>query len=301
MICPFCSSSRYFLLRDFDVAELRTLWSASLGFDPYPIDMDSSLKKCQCAECRLIYFSPECFGDAAFYSTLSREPSYYEKNKWEFDVALELIAETKPVSLLEVGCGAGCFLEKVEGAVEHVEGVDINERAVEICRSKGLHATTAGLGSLKQKFDMVLLFEVLEHLENPAEAIESLLNVLESNGILVLAVPNPDGYLKDIDLNLLDMPPHHNSSWPKDTFDYIAEKYNLKEISYAQEPLRYAHYTGYLGSLIANHKSIVRSTAKTNLSFKLQSFVVRTLAPLTYQRDCAQIVGQTHLVALRRE
>jgi len=179
--------------------------------------------------------------------------------------------------------------------------VDINERAVEICRSKGLNATTAGLDSLQQKFDMVLLFEVLEHMENPAETIESLLNVLKPNGVLVMAVPNPDGYLKEIDLNLLDMPPHHNSSWPKDTFDYIAEKYNLKEISYAQEPLRYAHYTGYLGSLIANHKAIVRSSTKSKLSFKLQSFVVRTLAPLAYQRDRAQIIGQTHLVALRRE
>jgi len=301
MICPFCSSSRYFLLRDFDVAELRVLWESSLGLDPYPVEMDSTLKKCQCAECKLIYFSPECFGDAEFYSKLSREPSYYEKNKWEFDVALKLISEVQPTSLLEVGCGAGCFLEKVVGAVEHVEGIDINERAVEICRSKGLHATTAGLDRLQKKFDMVLLFEVLEHLEKPSEIIESLLNALKPNGVLVLAVPNPDGYLKEIDLNLLDMPPHHNSSWPKDTFDYIASKFNLKEVAYAQEPLRYPHYTGYMGSLIANHKAIVRSTMKSKLSFKLQSFVVRMLAPLTYHTDRAHIVGQTHLVALRRE
>lgn len=301
MACPLCKSSRSFLLRNYDVMHLREMWKVSFGFDPFKPDFDLTLSKRQCAECHIIYFSPECFGDAEFYSKLSHEPFYYEENKWEFDVALQLITELRPSTLLEVGCGDGSFLEKVEGAVKHAEGVDINERAVQICQSKGLSASTAALGDLQRKFDMVLLFEVLEHMENPAEMIKSLLNILTPNGVLIMAVPNPDGYLKEVDLNLLDMPPHHNSSWPKDTFDYIASKFNLKEVGYEREPLRYVHYTCYLGSLISSHKEISRNTVKSRLLFKLQGLVVRFLAPLTYLTDRANIVGQTHLIAFRRE
>jgi SAM-dependent methyltransferase len=141
---------------------------------------------------------------------------------------------------------------------------------------------------------MILLFEVLEHLESPGEILRAIERKLNPGGVLVIAVPNPDGYLKDMGVVLLDMPPHHNSGWKKETFDYIAKMLGMEIMKYETEPLRYVHYQGYLSVMMGRYGS------KRRYLRKIQALVTEIALPFLFMSGGNNIIGQTHLVALKK-
>ena len=241
----------------------------------------------------VIYYSPAFFGDATFYSKLSQHDWYYESDKWEFDRAIELVQEIRPKSILEIGCGAGEFLQKISSSVEFSLGLDFNEAALASARKKGLNVSNENIQNLKGNFDMIVLFEVLEHLESPYNIMKAIESKLNPEGVLIIAVPNPDGYLKDMGVVLLDLPPHHNTGWKKETFDYLANKLGMQILRYETEPLRYAHYQSLLSTLI-------QQSSKSFILKKVQQVLAKLLTPFLFTLGSNKSVGQTHLVALKK-
>ena len=282
------------MLRSFPVSELTALWKKHFGFDPFERwQGGESLEQRRCVQCSLVFHSPEIYGDDAFYARLSQHDWYYESEKWEFDVALDLVSQHRPSSLLEIGCGSGEFLQKVASGVDLAMGVDINPAALQRARSKGLKVTDQPIGTLSETFDMIVLFEVLEHLESPGKMLSAMADRLNPGGVMVLAVPNPAGYLKDQGVVLLDLPPHHSTKWSRETFSYIASRFGLQEICYATEPLRYIHYQAYMAAIIAS------GARRRSVRF-LQQLAFKVLGPFLYDMGRQHIVGQTHLVALKK-
>lgn len=292
--CPCCGHERHLMLRSFSVADLSTLWQKHFGFDAFGAwQGGDALEQRRCVQCSLVFHAPEIYGDDAFYARLSQHDWYYESEKWEFDVALDLIGQYRPCSLLEVGCGSGEFLQKVVSGVDSVMGVDINPDALARARAKGLTVTDQPLGKLSQTFDMVVLFEVLEHLPSPGEMLAAMVDRLNPGGTLVIAVPNPAGYLKDQGIVLLDLPPHHSTKWSRKTFAYIGTRFGLQEVTYATEPLRYIHYQAYMAAIIAS------GARRRSVRF-LQQLAFKVLGPFLFDIGRDRILGQTHLVALRK-
>lgn len=289
------------MARRFSLSELRRAWLASFGFDPFPQEFSTDyLDKRKCASCHLEYFYPPFYGDANFYARLSKNTWYYEQNKWEFDVASEIVLRMKPDDLLEIGCGNGFFLEKISALGLNVAGVDINRDAVASCKAKGLHVDAVNVFEITQSYDTVVLFQVLEHMENAQELFKFITTKLvRPGGHLIIAVPNPDGYLKEMGINLLDMPPHHNSCWGLSTFEHLHVQFGLHLVEYAKEPIRFVHYLGWLQNMMNEHAKLTSANWKTKSFYKLQSLVIRMFAPLSYMRDRERIDGQTHLVVLK--
>lgn len=96
--------------------------------------------------------------------------------------------------LLDVGCGAGYFLDAARLAGWQVAGVELSPPAAETARTGlGLDVFT---GSLHQAafpasaFDLVTMFEVLEHMRDPGAALAEANRVLCRDGLLVIEVPN---------------------------------------------------------------------------------------------------------------
>ncbi|CAG1003514.1 putative S-adenosylmethionine-dependent methyltransferase/MSMEI_2290 [Methylophilaceae bacterium] len=293
--CPLCGGNRAAILRKFEIRELASIWKQKVGFDPFlPTEKAGDLRKLLCVKCGLAYFSPKIIGDHALYGRLSKFAWYYPKNKWEFDQAIGLVKQYNPRSVLEVGCGAGEFLHRLVGCVDKVVGVDINERAIEVARSKGLNVTNQSLSNINDSFDMIFMFQVLEHLEFPGPFIVEVLTKLNPGGHLLLAVPNPNGYMKHVDVVFLDMPPHHNTCWPKESFDYLADAYRLEMVHYEVEPMNHE----YLRALLFAQISQDRLWRGIKL---VQKVVVMSLLPLLFLlRNSAECSGQTHFVVLQK-
>ncbi len=92
--------------------------------------------------------------------------------------------------LLDIGCGSGDFLSFMIKKNFDVFGVENNNTAFEICVKKKLKVYNSIEDLPDKAFDFISLWHVLEHLSKPEDVIVKIHNLLNSNGVLVVAVPN---------------------------------------------------------------------------------------------------------------
>jgi SAM-dependent methyltransferase len=102
------------------------------------------------------------------------------------------VLPVQPARLLELGCGSGNMLEMLEEFGEAV-GVEANPDLVAAARAVGLDARRGTLpGALpvpSEWADVVLLLDVLEHLDDEAAALAAARGALTPGGVLVITVP----------------------------------------------------------------------------------------------------------------
>lgn len=96
--------------------------------------------------------------------------------------------------LLDVGCGLGFFLKRIEDIYE-TYGIDVSEYAVKkakmvASKSKIQIGSAVDLPFKSDSFDIVVAFDVVEHLENPDLFFQKAYKILKKYGILVFSTPN---------------------------------------------------------------------------------------------------------------
>lgn len=137
-VCPLCESNKISTIRRFSISNLQNEWVNYFGFDPFVnfSQQGEELTQHRCIVCDLEFYSPMYVGGSEFYEQLSQNSWYYEENKWEFDEAMHRLSANENIeTLLEIGCGTGFFLEKIANCYK-VHGIELNQKAVEICQKK---------------------------------------------------------------------------------------------------------------------------------------------------------------------
>jgi len=101
--------------------------------------------------------------------------------------------------VLDVGPANGLFMVLLrELGYERVHGLEISPEFLKRLRAKNLAAFLgdivegAGLDALDPPYDVVLLMEILEHLESPEQALRKARELLATNGTLYATVPARD-------------------------------------------------------------------------------------------------------------
>jgi SAM-dependent methyltransferase len=186
----------------------------------------------RCDGCDFIYTDPFVSGDAEFYRLAFPDPSY-PRRKWEFDRTRHALRERKFVSsrLLEVGAGNGAFLKQlltdgwVPANLQAFEfsptgRAEIEEIPVD-CRAADLRSVDHN-----RTFDVVCMFQVLEHLDDYEGIFEVLERIVRPGGHVFIAIPNGAW----ISLNekrrlLLDMPPNHLTRWSLSSVAALARRF----------------------------------------------------------------------------
>lgn len=94
--------------------------------------------------------------------------------------------------LLDVGAATGFFLSLAERAGFTVEGVEISSYAANRAREKGIGMTLGTLTDvpLAKKFEVITMFDVIEHVPDPQADIVRAHTLLAENGILVINTPD---------------------------------------------------------------------------------------------------------------
>lgn len=194
-----------------------------------------------CPECELTFCDPMRAANSGFYETNAE----YE-DRWEFQwVARRLDALGLRGAVLDIGCGDGRFLSGLADRFKRT-GVDLNHSAIERARlTRGLtdvHTLTIEefrqrLG-LAGKYDVITLFHVLEHVEDPAGLIASIAGCLRPGGLLALSVPNPERLVLRWCREEWDYPPHHLTRWTRHAIHNILRRHGFQIHEQHGEPLR---------------------------------------------------------------
>ena len=122
---------------------------------------------------------------------------YQVVKKFALNKKLKLINsfETEHKNLLDIGCGTGDFLLNCKNNGWSVVGVEPNKNARSLAETKLSENNTSQIYSElslidSEKFDVITLWHVLEHIPNLNEYISKLKLLLKPNGVLIVAVPN---------------------------------------------------------------------------------------------------------------
>lgn len=100
--------------------------------------------------------------------------------------------------LLEVGCADARLLKSIKDMGWEVSGIEPSLQAVNCAKEKyGIDVLNGSLQSEYKKlktasFDVIIMWGVIEHLGNPAEALRISRLLLKKGGLLVLYTPNAD-------------------------------------------------------------------------------------------------------------
>lgn len=121
-------------------------------------------------------------------------PSY----SWRFgqDRRLALIEKyacLQDARILDVGCGIGTYVSKLGRFSDQVHGVDIDPDKVAKAQERLERITVAPAEVLPFPdafFDVVLLHEVLEHVDDDRQAVEEAFRVTKAEGRLLVFAPN---------------------------------------------------------------------------------------------------------------
>lgn len=126
--------------------------------------------------------------------------------------------------LLEIGCSAGMFLWHARKFVKEAVGIDYDGNSAKFAARKcgcRTYSTEVEKTDLKPgSFDLICLFQTLEHVKNPADFILSLKKYLKSGGIMAIEVPN----LRDVLVYAYDLPNHRRFYYHISHLWYFTEK-----------------------------------------------------------------------------
>ena len=161
--------------------------------------------------------------------------------------SLKLKNKKKPldkIKILDIGCGGGLLCEPMSRLGANVVGIDASKKNINVAQ---LHAKRNNLDiqylcaspenlNFKNKFDVVLNMEIVEHVENIDYFLKSSSKLLKKNGIMFIATLNKTlkSYLLAIigAEYILRWLPIGTHEWDKfvkpEDLNFILKKYDLK-------------------------------------------------------------------------
>jgi SAM-dependent methyltransferase len=198
--CPVCGAEKSVFLFWASNRHGRHLWSADDRF---------AIKKCCACGAR---YPDIAAADDAYYARFYPR-GYYEEGVVQGPLAwllgkigracvkskqallLKFSARRGPlkIKLLDVGCGAGYFLEGLDSRAFEGAGIEVNEEGVASCLKKNLNVIKAGLDHaalIPESYDMITMWHVLEHLEDPGRCLRVARRLLKKGGMLALSTPD---------------------------------------------------------------------------------------------------------------
>jgi SAM-dependent methyltransferase len=200
--------------------------------DPVPLLVKDGYPVVRCHRCGLVYVgvAPARAMLEEFYGRDYFEGEVFDGYTGEQDVRIRLgAARTRELArqepggrLLDVGCAAGFFLAPAAERYD-VAGVEISEYAAQFARDRfGLDVVTGELAEAAfpdASFDVVTLWDTIEHLVSPRETMREVSRITRPGGLVVVSTGNVESRLarRGLDRWSLLAPPGHLFFFSPDT------------------------------------------------------------------------------------
>lgn len=153
--------------------------------------------------------------------------------------------------LLDIGCSSGLFLDEARRAGFEVHGCELSRDTAAFARAHfGLEVHPGDwreAGFADASFDIVTLFDVIEHLSDPLGELGAMRRLLRPGGVLLQSTPNIDGLFPRLSYAVahrLDYwphpePPHHLYQFSERTLGELTERagYEVVRVDQTRIPL----------------------------------------------------------------
>ena len=167
-----------------------------------------------CSNCESVYVSPR-LNDDCLYKLYSND--YYSEMFTKsmipiFDKRKKLIGENKynqildffsdndsQNKVLDIGCGVGEVIDVFNDNGWNCEAIELNPVASEWLTQRGIKVFNDTLDNYQsdQEFDLIMAWNVVEHVTNPKEFIQKAFDLLRPGGLFVSEVPHGNSMLID--------------------------------------------------------------------------------------------------------
>ena len=179
--------------------------------EPTTLFSDPPFRIVRCVECGLVYTLPrlptaqilEMYQVGYWRSAEAKSFGYtdylQDRDRYlrTFRLRSKVIDRYKPSAgrVLDIGCAAGFFLKVMEEKGWDTTGVELSKLMADFARTElGLKNVLAGTLDEQQfepeSFDVITLWDVIEHLEDPRSVLATANRLLKNDGILVLETQN---------------------------------------------------------------------------------------------------------------
>lgn len=195
-------------------------------------------------------------------------PNLFEKHQQVFlkffDERLQRVKKynSHVKNMLDVGSGYGFWMDYCEKQGIITEGFDMSDEVVDYAKGIGLNVFKMDAMQFKtdKKYDLIMMFDILEHMEDPNKFLTKYREKLNEDGLLYIQVPNLIGF---------HIPREHGYGLPEHLWQF-----SFKTLSKLLENNDYeimGHWTGPMGviGVYEKGKNILWNELKWKFSSKL--------------------------------
>jgi glycosyltransferase involved in cell wall biosynthesis/2-polyprenyl-3-methyl-5-hydroxy-6-metoxy-1,4-benzoquinol methylase len=213
--CPLCNNSSLALMNEYKTARLAKCQTCGFVFSQ-KIPTEKELSD---------YYAKYSYGDDYYSSPLT---------SLRYDMLLEKFEPyRKHNRILDVGCGNGQFIEAAIKKGWEAWGTEYSKEAVLQVQIKGLNVLQGRLDDLLDilpQFDIITSFEVIEHINNPANELKLMDTLLRPGGIIYITTPNFNSVLRYLLKHRYDVItyPEHLSYYTPSTIKYLMQSRGFK-------------------------------------------------------------------------
>lgn len=154
----------------------------------------------ECENCSLVFLSSFSHMNEEFYQNGDMHSGLNIDN-WvastkiddlrRFDFVKKKIKNKK---VLDFGSGNASFLKLAKNVAKEAVGLEIDETFSDYFKEHNLKVIK-NIHETDEKFDVITMFHVLEHLQNPKEILKELSEKLEKNGEIIIEIPSSNDAL----------------------------------------------------------------------------------------------------------
>lgn len=212
----------------------------------------------QCGGCDVGFTDPMRAASAEWYAA---SPLYLNVKAlhvplgWHHDHFLDTAGPGGGRALLDVGCGTGAFLARARDRGFRPTGLDFDPGNIRIARERhgltDIHALSIeefAQRAAGARYDVVTLFEVVEHVEDPRALLRTVRALLGPAGVLAFSTPNRERTLDT--LREGDWPPNHLTRWSARAVRGLVESEGFQLRSVDVKPFDAGEIAGWLRARI---------------------------------------------------
>ncbi len=243
--CNLCGHSRYYLVHQEKKKPVPDA-PKSVSYTISESHLEKPDKIVRCMGCGLVYAIPKGSVDEIVHDYVDMvDPEYIAEEKGrrrQAQLILRLVSHYKSGGrLLDIGCGPGFFLAEAKAQGWRVQGVDLSGWAKETARERyGIDVFQGDLNGAHfpdKSFDVIVMNDVIEHLEDPKSALREVRRILKNDGILYLSTPDIESAMSRVlRAKWWGINKYHLFYFSRKTLEKMFHETGLKSVRYGSYP-----------------------------------------------------------------